>query len=95
MAPRCGRLRRGLRGKLACPLAWCPAIPVLAETSVLVAAAMGIPPGRIFRVTLLPNAIVAAVYALAADESLATAGLTLALTTLASWLYWRWSQRGR
>jgi hypothetical protein len=46
-------------------------------------------------VTLLPNAIVAAVYALAADDSLPTAALTLALTTLASWLYWRWSQRVR
>jgi uncharacterized membrane protein YdjX (TVP38/TMEM64 family) len=89
------RLRRALHERLGVTLACFRSIPVLAETSVLVAAAMGIPPGRIFRVTLLPNAIVAAVYAFAADDSLATAGLTLALTALASWLYWRWSQRGR
>ena len=89
------RLRRALQERLGVTLACCRSIPVLAETSVLVAAAMGIPPGRIFRVTLLPNAIVAAVYALAADDSAGTAALTLALTTLASWLYWRWSQRGR
>ena len=89
------RLRRALQERLGVTLACFRSIPVLAETSVLVAAAMGIPPGRIFRVTLLPNAIVAAVYALAADDSLATAALTLALTALASWLYWRWSQRGR
>ncbi|PAW76564.1 MAG: hypothetical protein B9S27_08725 [Opitutia bacterium Tous-C8FEB] len=89
------RLRRALQERLGVTLACCRSIPVLAETSVLVAAAMGIPPGRIFRVTLLPNAIVAAVYALAADDSAGTAALTLALTTLASWLYWRWSQRVR
>lgn len=89
------RLRRALQERLGVTLACFRSIPVLAETSVLVAAAMGIPPGRIFRVTLLPNAIVAAVYAFAADDSLATAALTLALTALASWLYWRWSQRAR
>ena len=67
------RLRGGLQRNLALTLACWRSVPVLAETSVILAAATGVPIGRIFRVTLLPNLAIATVYSLAADDSFATA----------------------
>ena len=83
------RLREALQGRLTLTLACLRSVPVLAETSIIVAAAMGIPPTRIFLVTLLPNAIVATIYAVAADDSFATAAITFLATMIVSYGVWR------
>ena len=66
-------------------------VPVLAETSVIVAAAMGIPTLRIFRATVLPNFVVATIYSVAADDSFATAVLAFLLTMVLSYVVWRFA----
>ena len=83
------RLREALQGRLTLTLACLRSVPVLAETSIIVAAAMGIPPTRIFLITLLPNAIVATIYAVAADDSFATAAITFLATMIVSYGVWR------
>lgn len=83
------RLRGALQGRLTLTLACLRSVPVLAETSIIVAAAMGIPPARIFVVTLLPNAIVATIYSVAADDSFATAAITFLATMIISYAVWR------
>lgn len=83
------RLRRSLQERLPLTLACLRSVPVLAETSVIVAAAMGIPTARIFRATLLPNLIVSAVYSFAADDSPLTAGVTFLALLAASYAVWR------
>ena len=83
------RLRGALQARLWLTLACLRSVPVLAETSVILAAAMGIPVGRIFRATLLPNLIVASIYSLAADESWQTAVITFLATMGASAAAWR------
>jgi 3-dehydroquinate synthase len=62
------RLRAALQQRLVITLACLRSVPVLAETSIIVAAAMGIPVARIFWVTVLPNFIVAAIYSVSADD---------------------------
>lgn len=86
------RLRASLQTRLAITLACLRSVPVLAETSVIVAAAAGVPVGRIFRVTLVPNFIVAVIYSVAADDSFTTACVTFLATMLASYLLWRVSR---
>jgi 3-dehydroquinate synthase len=83
------RLRGALQARLWLTLACLRSVPVLAETSVILAAAMGIPVGRIFRATLLPNLIVASIYSLAADESWQTAVITFLATMAVSAAAWR------
>ena len=83
------RLRTSLQSRLWITLACLRSVPVLAETSIIAAAAMGIPIGRIFRATLLPNLIVAAIYSVAADDSFKTAAITFAATMVVSFLAWR------
>lgn len=83
------RLRTALQDRLTLTLACLRSVPVLAETSIIVAAAMGIPPGRIFLVTLLPNLIVATIYSVAADDSLLTAVVTFLATMVVSYAVWR------
>lgn len=83
------RLREALQSRLTLTLACLRSVPVLAETSIIVAAAMGIPTGRIFWVTLLPNAIVATIYAVAADDSFSTAAITFLATMIVSYAVWR------
>jgi uncharacterized membrane protein YdjX (TVP38/TMEM64 family) len=83
------RLREALQGRLTLTLACLRSVPVLAETSIIIAAAMGIPPARIFVVTLLPNAIVATIYSVAADDSFATAAITFLATMIISYAVWR------
>lgn len=83
------RLRASLQDRLALTLACLRSVPVLAETSVIVAAAMGIPVRRIFVATLLPNFVVAAIYSFAAEESGTTAAVTFLATMAASWLLWK------
>lgn len=83
------RLRASLQSRLGITLACLRSVPVLAETSVIAAAAMGIPIGRIFRATLLPNLIVATIYSISADDSLTTAAITFTATMMVSYVAWR------
>lgn len=89
------RLRGSLQSRLAITLACLRSVPVLAETSVIVAAATGIPVKRIFVATLLPNFIVATIYSVAADESATTAVVTFLATMVASWVLWQLMGRGK
>ncbi len=82
------RLRGNLQKRLALTLACWRSVPVLAETSVILAAAAGVPVRRIFRATLLPNFVIAVIYSVAADESFATACIAFGATIAASWLLW-------
>jgi len=86
------RLRSGLQRNLAVTLACWRSVPVLAETSVILAAAAGIPIRRIFVVTLLPNFIISVIYSVAADDSLGTAALAFFLIlalSLGLWMLFR------
>lgn len=83
------RLRAALQQRLVITLACLRSVPVLAETSIIVAAAMGIPVARIFWVTVLPNFIVAAIYSVSADDSPTTALVTFLATMVVSYLVWR------
>jgi 3-dehydroquinate synthase len=87
------KLRTGLQRRLALTLACLRSVPVLAETSVIVAAATGIPLRKIVQLTLLPNLVISTIYSIAADDSLATASITFLATMAASWLLWRWLGR--
>lgn len=82
------RLRENLQRRLFLTLACWRSVPVMAETSVIVAAAAGIPVGRIFRATLLPNFLVATIYSVAADDSLKTAAIAFLATLVASAALW-------
>jgi uncharacterized membrane protein YdjX (TVP38/TMEM64 family) len=83
------RLRDALQKRLWLTLACLRSVPVLAETSVIAAAAMGVPVMRIFTATLLPNFVVAAIYSFAADDSWQTALVTFLATMIASYALWR------
>ena len=86
------RLRAGVQRNLALTLACWRSVPVLAETSVILAAAAGIPIRRIFLATLLPNFIISVIYSIAADDSLGTAALACLLILVLSlglWLLFR------
>jgi uncharacterized membrane protein YdjX (TVP38/TMEM64 family) len=88
------RMRDGLERNLALTLACWRGVPVLAETSVMLAAAAGVPLARILRVTLLPNFIIAVVYSFAADDSLLTASVAffvILFLSLATW--WLFGKR--
>lgn len=84
------RLRAGLQNNLALTLACWRSVPVLAETSVVVAAAAGVPLMRIFQATLLPNFIVSLIYSVAADDSWQAACVAFTLTLVLSYALWRW-----
>lgn len=88
------RMRAGLQRNLALTLACWRSVPVLAETSVILAAAAGIPIARIFRVTLLPNFIISVIYSIAADDSFTTAALAFLLILGLSLGLW-WVFRGK
>ena len=83
------RLRESLQKRLVVTLACLRSVPVLAETSIIVAAATGVPLKRLFLVTLLPNFIVATIYSVAADDSVKTAVIAFLATMLLSYLVWR------
>jgi 3-dehydroquinate synthase len=83
------RLRESLQRRLGLTLACLRSVPVLAEASVIIAAAMGIPVRRIVGVTLIPNFLVALIYSLAADDSFATAAITFLATMVVSYAVWR------
>jgi 3-dehydroquinate synthase len=83
------RLRESLQSRLTLTLACLRSVPVLAETSIIVAAATGVPVRRIFTVTILPNLIVATIYSVAADDSVMTAAVTFLATMVVSYAVWR------
>jgi hypothetical protein len=89
------RLRDALQRRLVPTLACLRSVPVLAETSVIVAAAAGVPVRRIFFATLLPNFVVATIYSVAAalsrsaEDSGTIAGVTFFATMAASYGLWR------
>ena len=83
------RMREALQQRLVLTLACLRSVPVLAETSIIVAAAMGIPVGRIFWVTVLPNFVVAVIYSVTADDSFTTAAIAFLFTMALSYLAWR------
>jgi hypothetical protein len=64
-------------------------VPVLAETSVMIAAAAGVSITRIFWVTVLPNLVISVIYAVAADDSFLTASLAFLATIAVSYLSWK------
>jgi len=81
-------LRGALQRKLVLTLACMRSVPVLAETSVMIATSLGISVRRVFFVTLLPNAAIAAIYSVAADDSLATACWAFFATVVPSAIIW-------
>jgi uncharacterized membrane protein YdjX (TVP38/TMEM64 family) len=83
------RMRENLQRNLALTLACWRSVPVLAETSVIIAAAAGIPVRRIFLATLLPNFVISVIYSVAADDSFKTAAIAFVGTVLASFVLWR------
>ena len=83
------RLRESLQKRLVITLACLRSVPVLAETSIIVAAATGVPVKRLVWVTLLPNLIVATIYSVAADDSWLTAAITFVATMVLSYVVWR------
>ncbi|HRP04245.1 MAG TPA: hypothetical protein PLV87_04985 [Opitutaceae bacterium] len=89
------RLREALQTRLALTLACLRSVPVLAETSVIVAAAMGIPLKRIVLLTLLPNLAVALIYSVSADDSFRTAVIAFLGTMVASGVLWLWLRKKR
>jgi uncharacterized membrane protein YdjX (TVP38/TMEM64 family) len=89
------RLRENLQRRLALTLACWRSVPVMAETTVILAAAAGIPVRRIFGATLAPNFVVAVIYSVAADDSLLTAALAFAGMLLVSLALWWWLGRAR
>ena len=89
------RLREALHTRLALTLACLRSVPVLAETSVIVAAAMGIPLKRIVQLTLLPNLAVALIYSVSADDSFQTAVIAFLGTMVASGVLWLWLRKKR
>jgi 3-dehydroquinate synthase len=88
------RLRESLQQRLVITLACLRSVPVLAETSIIVAAATGVPVRRLVTVTLLPNLIVATIYSVAADDSWMTAAITFLATMVLSYVVWRLFGRG-
>lgn len=87
------KLREALQRRLALTLACLRSVPVLAETSVILAAATGVPVKKIFWATLGPNFVVAVIYSVAADDSATTAAITFIGTIVASWVLWHWLGR--
>lgn len=83
------RMRQSMQRHAILTLACLRSVPVFAETSVMIAAATGVPASRIFLATSLPNLAIAVVYSVAADDSLLAALLAFLGTIGVSYLSWR------
>jgi hypothetical protein len=83
------RLRESIQQHTTITLACMRSVPVLAETSVMIAAAAGVSMPRIFWATLLPNLVISVIYAVAADDSFLTASLAFFATIAVSYLSWK------
>jgi len=82
------RLGVGVQNRLSLTLACWRAVPVMAEASVITAAAAGVPTRKIFTATLLPNVIAAIIYSVAAKDSVHIACAAFSATLAASALLW-------
>lgn len=82
------RLRSAMEKHTVATLACMRSVPVLAETSVLIAAAAGVPRGRIFAATLVPNLAIAVIYSVAAEDSFTTACIAFLATVVFSYAAW-------
>ena len=94
------RMRESLQSRLTLTLACLRSVPVLAETSVILAAATGVPVRRIFWATLLPNFVISAIYSItaayskAAEDSFMTASVTFVVIMILSYAAWRiWGRK--
>lgn len=83
------RLRSSIERHTIVTLACMRSVPVLAETSVMIAAAAGVSVRRIFWATLAPNIAIAVVYSVAANDSFWTASLVFFATVGVSYVAWR------
>lgn len=83
------RLRVAVQQRLALTLGCFRSVPLLAETSVVIAASLGIPLARIWRATVLPNLAIAATYSVAAETGLWAAGVAVVASIAISLLLWR------
>jgi uncharacterized membrane protein YdjX (TVP38/TMEM64 family) len=70
-------------------------VPIAAETSVMMAAAAGMPLRKTLGITLLPNLVMATAYSVAADTSWTAAIVTLVVTILLSYGGWRLLASGK
>lgn len=84
------RLRAAEPRQVLVALVCLRSVPVLAEMSVLVAAAARVPLRRILVATVPANAVIAGVYSVAANESLMSAIVTFLATVGISYGFWRW-----
>ncbi len=89
------RLQATLQRRLVLTLACLRSVPILAETSIILAAAAGVPTGRIFRVTLIPNLLISSIYSFAADDSILTAIVTFLAILIVSYGIWRLAEPRR
>jgi len=89
------RLRRSTEARLVLTLACLRSVPVMAEVSVLIAAAGKVPIRRIFIVTLLPNAVVSCVFSISGAASFSAAIIAFLSTVAVSYGMWRLSMRGK
>jgi 3-dehydroquinate synthase len=87
------RLRVTIERHTIVTLACMRSVPVLAETSVMIAAGAGVPIRRIFWMTLAPNIAIAVIYSVAASDSFLTACLAFLATVAVSYLAWRGYER--
>ncbi len=83
------RLRSSLHQRLAMTLGCLRCVPVLAESSVLIAGSLGISMRRILWVTLAPNLAISAIYSIAVNDSFATACAAVLGTIIISFALWR------
>lgn len=84
-------LRGALQTRLAVTLGCLRAVPLLAETSVVLAASLGISLWRIVRTTLLPNVAIAATYAIAAEAGAWVAFTAIVLSIVLALVAWRFT----
>lgn len=90
------RIRESLQSRLHLTLACLRSVPIAAETSVIIAAASGVPLRKIVMATLLPNFVISVIYSVAADDSFTTASITFLATAVLSYGVWRFfGQRAR
>lgn len=82
-------MRAAVPQRLALTLGCMRSVPLLAETSVAIAASVGIPLPAICRVTLLPNLAIAATYSLAAQAGLWAAVAAVVASIVMSLVAWR------
>lgn len=88
------QLHAAMRQRLALTLGCVRSVPLLAETSVVIAASLGVPLRAILAATALPNLVIAAVYSLAAQAGLWVAAAAVVASAVVSIVAWRVVARG-